>query len=210
MGPHHRWSTGILLDNIKGDGQLRVQDRADSGSGHGWSGAQIMFWNCKSPDIVIQDPPSYHCNWAIGCTGSITNVGQWTTHPMGIVESQNLPISEIPSLFIAQLNERLTSLTSSVSASKTDDFSCSIYPNPGNSHVHITCTLGKNAWIDLAIIDAFGYIIKHYIPADKKQTGFFRHFFDLSDIPTGTYFVRLSAGHAVKTSKLIIQKQATN
>jgi len=107
MGPHHRWSTGILLDNIVGDGQLRVQNRLASGSGHGWSGSQIMFWNCQSPNIVIQDPPSFHRNWAIGCIGSITNVGQWKTEPLGIVESQGTKISAIPSLFIAQLDDRL-------------------------------------------------------------------------------------------------------
>ena len=107
MGPHHRWSTGILFDNISGDGQLRVQNRLASGSGHGWSGSQIMFWNCNSTDMVVQDPPSFHQNWAIGCIGPITNVGQWATEPLGIVESNGTHITAIPSLFIAQLNERI-------------------------------------------------------------------------------------------------------
>lgn len=42
-GPHHRWSTGLLFDNIK-TGLINVQNRADSGSGHGWTGAQVMLW----------------------------------------------------------------------------------------------------------------------------------------------------------------------
>jgi len=115
MGPHHRWSSNILFDNIIGDGQLRVQNRVDSGSGHGWSGSQIMFWNCTAAGIVVQDPPSYHRNWAIGCIGPITNIGKWTTELLGVLESNGTHIAAIPSLFLAQLNDRLATLS-------TDDF----------------------------------------------------------------------------------------
>jgi hypothetical protein len=108
IGPHHRWSTGILFDNIDGDGRIDVQNRVTSGSGHGWAGAQTLFWNCNGARMVIQDPPGDHVNWAIGCViPEITNVGDMTTEPIGIVESQGTHISAIPSLFIAQLTERL-------------------------------------------------------------------------------------------------------
>lgn len=50
IGPHQRYATGQVYDNIKcednpndQDDALRVQNRTTSGSGHGWSGAQIMF-----------------------------------------------------------------------------------------------------------------------------------------------------------------------
>jgi hypothetical protein len=109
IGPHHRWSTGILFDNIVGTGEMNVQNRLTSGSGHGWSGAQIMFWNCNMAKIVIQDPQGDARNWAIGCIATtITNVGFMTTEPIGIVQSQGTKITAIPSLFLAQLNDRLT------------------------------------------------------------------------------------------------------
>ena len=108
IGPHHRWSTGILFDNIIGNGRIDVQNRSVSGSGHGWSGAQIMFWNCTAARIVVQDPPGDHINWAIGCIcPDITNIGDWVTEPRGFVESQGTKITAIPSLFLAQLNDRL-------------------------------------------------------------------------------------------------------
>lgn len=111
VGPHHRWSTGILFDNIVGNGRMNVQNRSVSGSGHGWSGAQIMFWNCTAGSMVVQDPPGDHRNWAIGCIcPNITNVGDWVTEPLGIVQSQGIKITAIPSLFIAQLNNRLTGI----------------------------------------------------------------------------------------------------
>jgi hypothetical protein len=111
MGPHHRWATGILFDNITGNTQLFVQDRDYQGTGHGWAGSQIMFWNCKANRIIIQSPQSHHTNWAIGCTApTITNVGQWVTRSWGVVESNNNPIKAIPGLFVAQLNERMNNM----------------------------------------------------------------------------------------------------
>ncbi len=108
IGPHQRWATGILYDNITGDGEMNVQNRSISGSGHGWSGAQIMFWNCNATKMVIQDPQGDHRNWAIGCISpTITNVGNWSAGPLGLVESPGTKITAIPSLFMAQLNDRL-------------------------------------------------------------------------------------------------------
>lgn len=109
IGPHHRWSTGILFDNITGNGEMNVQNRLTSGTGHGWAGAQIMFWNCTVGKIIIQDPQGDAQNWAIGCLANvITGVGNMTTAPIGIVESKGKNIVAIPSLFSAQLNDRLT------------------------------------------------------------------------------------------------------
>lgn len=111
IGPHQRWATGILYDNIVGNTQIFVQDRDYQGTGHGWAGSQIMLWNCKANRIIIQSPQSYHENWAIGCTApTISNVGQWVTREKGVVESPNVPIAAIPSLFVAQLNDRLKNI----------------------------------------------------------------------------------------------------
>ena len=99
IGPHHRWGTGQLYDNIYG-GQIRVQNRGASGTGHGWAGAQILFWNCQSykNDIEVESPPAA-MNWGIGCVGlKQTSNGYW--------ESWGTPV--LPrSLYLQQLQERL-------------------------------------------------------------------------------------------------------
>jgi len=104
-GPHHRWSVGTLYDNISDDNQLRVQDRQYSGSGHGWAGAQHVFWNCTSKELVVQAPPTAQ-NWAIGCVGEFVR-GSWAPEaPLGIVEATGTPV--LPrSLYLAQLEARL-------------------------------------------------------------------------------------------------------
>ena len=54
-GPHHRWSTGVLLDNVLSF-KMHVENRHDSGSGHGWSGAQVLFWNGLAEAIRCDAP----------------------------------------------------------------------------------------------------------------------------------------------------------
>jgi hypothetical protein len=109
-GPHHRWATGILYDNIWTENEINAEDRVVSGTGHGWTGAQIMFWNCTAQKMVVQDPPSHHTNWAIGCLAEISEKGSFSTRSLGVVESRQKRIDAIPSLFVAQLQERLKKL----------------------------------------------------------------------------------------------------
>jgi hypothetical protein len=67
IGPHHRWAMGILWDNIDG-GVIRVRNRANRGTGHGWAGAQNVLWNCEGSNFVVQSPTG-GWNLAIGCIG---------------------------------------------------------------------------------------------------------------------------------------------
>jgi hypothetical protein len=128
--PHHRWSAGCLYDNItvKGpEGSLLAVNRGWFGSGHGWAGAQMVFWNCSAPVIMIMQPPAAQ-NFIIGSGGivadqhaafarestirSINNVSRsnfadtgappagegWIEHPLRKVAPH--------SLYHAQLNDR--------------------------------------------------------------------------------------------------------
>lgn len=59
--PHHRFATGALYDNVTVDGPyawMMAINRSFAGSGHGWSGGQIVFWNCGAPLIAVQKPPT--------------------------------------------------------------------------------------------------------------------------------------------------------
>lgn len=71
--PHQRWAAGCLFDNITitgPDGSLLAVDRGWFGSGHGWAGAQMVFWNCSAPVIMVMQPPTAQ-NFAIGTYGGI-------------------------------------------------------------------------------------------------------------------------------------------
>jgi hypothetical protein len=73
-GPHHRWSAGGLFDNITSSKQINVRNRGNSGSGHGWAGANMVVWNSTAGSMLIENPPGTQ-NWAIGCKGTQTGNG---------------------------------------------------------------------------------------------------------------------------------------
>lgn len=103
-GPHHRWSTGTLYDNTKGY-LLRAQNRRSSGSGHGWAGAQQMFWNTEYKQYVVQAPP-FAMNWSVGQVGKMVAGKFPPEEPAGIVESAGQAV--LPrSLYLQQLGDRL-------------------------------------------------------------------------------------------------------
>jgi len=99
IGPHHRWATGTLFDNLRG-GSTRVWNRGNSGSGHGWAGAQTMFWNISSYTGEFRiDSPHGAMNWGIGCIGSNqTGEGYWESWGTNV---------QPRSLYIQQLADRL-------------------------------------------------------------------------------------------------------
>jgi len=183
-----------------------VQDRANSGSGHGWSGAQIMFWNCTSPDFVVQDPPSNHCNWAIGCVGPITNVGQWTTNPLGIVESKGTKIAAIPSLFKAQLAFRLKNLSTDNLLPRIESPDFQINPNPATHQFQVKIKLNESTKIGLTLCDMNGKLIKNLRSNEMLEAGTNSLYFNTQGLTSGIYFVQLNYGSQQLSSKLILKK----
>ena len=104
IGPHHRYSTGQLYDNIFG-GEMNVQNRLQSGSGHGWAGAQIMFWNCDASSIIC-DAPTGAMNWVVGSSAEQLESDRTPNEPFGIWDSPNQAVTP-RSLYYAQLADRL-------------------------------------------------------------------------------------------------------
>ena len=107
-GPHHRWSVGVLYDKVTVNGTpgktasgvgLNIRNRGNSGTGHGWAGANQVAWNCTAVEMIIQQPPTAQ-NWAIGCRASRhSGDAYW--------ESFGTPIQP-KSLYESQLRERLS------------------------------------------------------------------------------------------------------
>lgn len=203
IGPHHRWSTGILFDNIVGNGSQDVQNRLDSGSGHGWSGGQIMFWNCTAGKMIVQDPPGDERNWAIGCKSSvITNVGDWNTELLGTIESKGTFISAIPSLFQAQLNERLSSLSVNEINFSDGKNDIRLFPNPAKDSVSIQGIKVFTSKMKIDIYNTIGQKVKSLaLNSDEFNA---KH--SVSELNEGIYFVRFSTADYSNTLKLIIKR----
>lgn len=102
-GPHQRWSTGTLWDDVHG--VLHTQDREDMGTGHGYAGANDVYWNCTG-SIIIQQPPTAQ-NFAIGFVGQKDKPAfTQLHHPDGYYESFGVHVTPM-SLYLEQLRDRL-------------------------------------------------------------------------------------------------------
>lgn len=212
IGPHQRWATGILFDNVSTDQRIEVSDASDGGTGHGWCGAQIMLWNCNAGmKIAIQDIPSYHCNWAIGCVGELTNVTS-VAHPFGIVESQKAPITTIPSLYVSQLHSRGINLPQSVidkpvlSLAETSDIPLQLSPNPASNKISLKYNVAESSNLQFDIYNLDGKKVKAVFTNSNQSTGVYNETVDISELNAGVYVARLVIGNSVLKTKLIVVK----
>lgn len=105
IGPHHRWSTGTLYDNIITDGEINIQDRGNWGSGHGWVGVTQVVWNCTVKRAAVQNPWASGKNYCIGLKGEKYD-GRLKGRPDAEWEGQNKDGLQPASLYVAQLKAR--------------------------------------------------------------------------------------------------------
>ena len=81
---HQRYAIGGLWDNIvlrgtKSNGFF-AGNRGMNGSGHGWTGDHMIFWNCASTMIMVEQPPGGQ-NFAVGLS-ELIKPGEPDTIPM--------------------------------------------------------------------------------------------------------------------------------
>ncbi len=131
VGPHQRWATGTLYDNVSTNASMKAYDAGDSGTGQGWQGVNQVFWNCTAASFSVQSPWVTGKNYVIGCTfpgGSPATLTEGRTYPnpgyapTGEVvwdsakngtrpngELRALEQGEPDSLYVYQLKQRLNS-----------------------------------------------------------------------------------------------------
>lgn len=105
-GPHQRWATGILYDNLHIQGAINVINRSSMGTGHGWAGANNVLWNCEADSYQVETPAVAY-NWAFGVKASLTPPQPGM--PEGQIYSPGKHVQP-QSLYQQQLQERLASL----------------------------------------------------------------------------------------------------
>ncbi len=105
-GPHQRWSTGGLFDNVSVDGdQINIRNRGNFGTGHGWAGANMVVWNSTADEFIVQNPPTAQ-NWLIGSVGTIVNETRFGQQEDGLYDQHGQNV-ETRSLYLQQLADRM-------------------------------------------------------------------------------------------------------
>jgi len=106
-GPHQRWASGTLFDNVTVQGDaINARFRGSFGTSHGWSGANMVVWNSTADTFRVQNPPTAQ-NWLVGSTGTIIEDTTFGPQPSGNYDSHGVPVTAggTTSLYEAQLND---------------------------------------------------------------------------------------------------------
>lgn len=97
-GPHQRWASGTLYDNIYSS-LIYTRNAGFSGSGQGWTGVYQVFWNNRATFGFLVQDPTIGKNWLVGPIGKLYT--QSTVQPIS-PGFRVLPRS----LYIKQLSAR--------------------------------------------------------------------------------------------------------
>jgi hypothetical protein len=204
-GPHQRWATGILWDNIHSAYKLNGQNRGGEGSGQGWPCGQSVYWNCYSQKMRV-DAPAGHINWVVGCIGTDVCILTGNAYGEHNVNGGTKPSYVAPkSLYEKQLEDRLAGHTPeivyTVGLEKKNKLDASIYMYPNPTNGSFTLVLDEHSkWESVLVTNMLGQKIL-YLPMHGKAIDEI----SLDDFPNGVYHVTLlSKDHAV--SKKIIKK----
>jgi hypothetical protein len=113
LGPHHRWATGTLFDNIKASTRMSVTEYASSSGGHAWCGAQTVGWNLECSSYVCDAAPGSQ-NYLIGSIGTeAKGPVSYQDHPESVFRGYweksgvNGVHVKTRSLYLKQLEDRL-------------------------------------------------------------------------------------------------------
>lgn len=79
------------------------------------------------------------------------------------------------------------------------------YPNPFNPVTNIEFALPKAEFVSLIVYNEIGQQVRQLVN-QNMQAGTYKVDFNASDLPSGAYFYRLTAGDFVKTNKMVLTK----
>ncbi len=218
---HRQWSNGILFDNhTELDGPragrnpilLALYNRGHYGTSHGWAIANSIAWNCDVANgyLIVQKPPTAQ-NYAIGCKGNrVTGLLPYAEfdEPEGYIEGTNQPGLSPSSLYLAQLEERMTATGIEVQNEPVQPASFSLmqnYPNPFNPNTKIDFTIKDYSFVTLKIFDAIGREIAVLVN-EEKSPGSYTVNFSAEEFSTGIFYMRLTSGGLSETKKMIYLK----
>ncbi|MDZ4657558.1 MAG: hypothetical protein SH868_08250 [Bythopirellula sp.] len=109
-GPHQRWASGTLFDNITVDGDaINVRNRGSLGTTHGWTGSNMVIWNSTAQSFIVQNPPTTQ-NWLVGSQGTIIEDTTFGPQPAGYYDQSGPAATPVTaggttSLYEAQMND---------------------------------------------------------------------------------------------------------
>jgi len=79
------------------------------------------------------------------------------------------------------------------------------YPNPFNPSTNLSFVIGHSSFVSLKVFDVLGKEVATLVD-EFRNAGAYEINFDASDLPSGIYFYRMTAGNFTETKKMILTR----
>ncbi|KAG0095042.1 hypothetical protein BGZ93_006419 [Podila epicladia] len=108
VGPHTKFCTGILFDQVATDGAILIVNRGSMGSGQGLSGANSVVWNSRAREGILTHRARGFQNFVIGSEDYVAEDRMpWSSHGW----KEHVGAEVLPgSLYLRQLADRMERL----------------------------------------------------------------------------------------------------
>lgn len=153
-------------------------------AGYFYTNSFTVLSGLPSPDIFYLIAESDEAIWVsetfspLSCPDTV-RLWDWTCYPVTSVDDQPSPASP-------------------------NEYTLDIWPNPFNSTARIRFELGSPAEVELAVYNLVGQSVAILVSSQELTAGSHQFSWDASGMASGLYFVRLEAGAAVESQKLLL------
>jgi hypothetical protein len=219
---HFHWPTGLLYDCFRDYGTmtdvvLGLYSRGSMGTNHGWAAAHSVAWNCdlrRTPvttygDMICQQPPTAQ-NYMIGGYAYVnrSNKIPFPQYPLGYVEGVNNTTAKLTpeSLFEEQLKERLAKMNTAVSNPLSSLSSFKAYSNLDSKTATLEYTLQSELSVSATLFALNGQLVKSLFRNENQISGNYNKQFDISNLKSGIYIIRINSDQFNSSTKLIVSK----
>lgn len=152
--------------------------------------------------ITKTSPPGDNGNGIIASFDFISSIDQtveFSLYDVNAIDSQgNSILLDVTGLSINVDVKKEVELPENYSLSQN-------YPNPFNPSTSISYQIPNEGFVSLKVYDAIGNEIKTLID-EEKMPGSYEIIFDASNLPSGVYYYKMTAGDFVSTKKLMLIK----
>ena len=81
-----------------------------------------------------------------------------------------------------------------------------LYPNPFNPSLSISFLIPNEANTSVTVYNTLGEEVDVIVPSQMTNAGFYTHYWDAKNQPSGMYLIQIKSGNKIDTQKAILVK----
>jgi uncharacterized protein (DUF1501 family) len=179
----------------------RIQSNGSFGTDHGSAAPLIVVGSCVNPSVLgtnVQLPDEIGRQAAVPMQYDFRSV-----YGSILMDWFDVPEDQVKSLLYDEFRylpiiQKCNNISTSTDDQVLEHFDLKVFPNPTSGNSTINFKVGTSSWIKISLFDTIGSELEVVINK-TVQPGHHQIPLDLSQLPTGHYYVRFISDAAQKT-----------